>query len=174
MTRMQPKYSTEDPVLNLFRMLGAVAEPITKDGQFVGLIVPEKMRDYSPPREKDIAGYHGDAEMLCPDCVHAAYAQEGESTRQALDRVARELGIDRSDERNYDSSQLPKPIALKEFDCPQSCGSCFKLFGPDPAEFRRCPDDDCDRWVTGSEGPGTCTNCWKTYDDEDFENIEEA
>lgn len=169
MSRLKKQFRTQEPMLNTMRMLMAGARPLELGGRQV-MIVPESLYDYSPPEEKDIAAYVGTAEMLCPACVRGTYAQDGETAEQALYRVARELGVDRSDERNYDSSQLPAPIALDELDRPESCGGCLKYFGLDPADFRRCPDDGCRDFVPGTEGPGTCVNCGHEYDDEDFES----
>ncbi len=173
MARLNPRFRTENPVLNTMRLLEAGARPMAHQGRVVCLIVPEKLYDYSPPRDKDIAGYMGDAEMLCDDCVRTMFAQGQESAEQALDRAAREQGIRRSDERNYDSSTLPKPIALDEFEHPECCGRCLKYFGLDPADFRRCPDPNCGSFVSGTEGYGTCVNCGHEYSDADLKTSPE-
>lgn len=147
-------------------ILKGEAEPVVRDGRLVGLVMPEET---GQPTEQEIIGYTGDAEQLCIECVRETFAQGDETAEQALDRVAAERGINRADERSYDSRELPKPLTLALSDKPEHCGRCLKLFGRDPKEFRRCPDDDCGDWVTGAEGEGRCVNCGKSYDDSDFE-----
>jgi hypothetical protein len=145
------------------------AKPAVVNRHLVGLIIEP---DFGLPREAKIGGYQGDAEYLCINCVRETFAVGDESAEEALTRVAAERGIDRSDERNYDSSELPKPLRPGEIVRPEICGGCLTLFGPDPAEFRCCPDEDCRDWVTGASGPGECCNCGATYDDADFEEEE--
>lgn len=173
MTRMKPKYSTNDPELNARRLLVDGARLVAMPGGGMGLIVPDSMRDYDVPDEKKIIGYTGDAEQLCIECVTKGWAQNGETAEQALTRAALEMGVDRSDERNYDSAELPKPLTIEMIEGPQQCGGCWQYFGYAPEDFRVCPDDNCPGFVTSGEGPGTCVNCGKEYDDEDFENTEE-
>lgn len=173
MTRLNPRYSTDDPELNARRLLVDGATPVAMPNGGIGLIIPDSMRDYAVPDEKKIIGYTGDAEQLCVECVRKGWAEGDETAEQALTRAALEMGVNRSDERTYDSAELPKPLTLHMIAAPQQCGGCYEYFGLDPEDFRRCLDENCGDFVTGSEGPGTCVNCGKDYDDEDFENAEE-
>lgn len=169
MTRFKSDRQDADRLTNTFRLLTTPGvEPVVKDGQLVGLVVPDRLRDYKLPHESAIAGYMGDAEMLCVTCVQCGWADEDESAEQALTRAATQLGIDRADERNYDSRDLPKPVTFNEITKPQQCGDCLEFFGLDPEDFRRCPDEDCGDFVTGTEGPGACQNCGVEYGDKDF------
>lgn len=65
----------------------------------------------------DIVGYTYRAENYCPSCVRMRLADrfpvafyDTGSSGEMLDRAAAQLGIDREDERSFDSEDFPKVI----------------------------------------------------------------
>jgi hypothetical protein len=57
------------------------------------------------------AGYTYQAEVLCPPCMMRALGFPGYSNaEETLDRLAERQGIDRDDERSFDSGEFPKVI----------------------------------------------------------------
>lgn len=94
-------------------------------------------------KSTDIAGYTYQADIYCPECTQtiAAHGLEDkvpqgdpwqntgtgeQSAEDLLDRWAQSLGIDRYDERSYDSDDFPKVVfddsLLEEGEV---CGNCY-------------------------------------------------
>lgn len=76
-----------------------------------------------PTRATDIAGYTYKTETLCRDCTMQAVSQDarvnlpcGITIETWLDVVAARLGINRYDEREYDSSDFPKVVFTHQLD----------------------------------------------------------
>lgn len=85
-----------------------------------------------------IAGYTFRADVYCPDCIiEALPTGEGEaydgwalapgagpmSTEDNLNEIALAFGIDRQDERTFDSSDFPKVIFHSQVEG-DVCGHC--------------------------------------------------
>lgn len=77
----------------------------------------------------DIVAYTYRAETLCPSCVMAA-EQANAQTFQAsthtdaelfLAEAAEHLGVDRMDERSFDSDEFPKVVFASQIE---ECGAC--------------------------------------------------
>lgn len=79
-----------------------------------------------------IVGYTFKADTLCPAEIEKDFG--GGSTDDAetiLDRVAVERGIDRYDERSFDSGDFPKVIFSSMVESPdERCGECGKSLIP--------------------------------------------
>lgn len=63
----------------------------------------------------DIAAYMYQAELLCPECTALTIEVDHPSPawltpEQILDRVAKVIGLDRRDERSFDSNEFPKVV----------------------------------------------------------------
>jgi len=84
----------------------------------------------------DIVGYTYAAETLCPACTLAALptgkgerfdgwrdATEDQSAEDNLTELAAAFGIEREDERSYDSDEFPKVIFSSDSDG-ETCESC--------------------------------------------------
>ena len=79
-----------------------------------------------------IVGYTYQTENLCTGCTRAFALRLGnfsddlsDSTEALLDRLAGEVGVDRYDERSYDSEQFPKVIFDSQVeDAEERCGRC--------------------------------------------------
>lgn len=99
-----------------------------------------------------IPAYTANAENLCADCVFAAYEGEARAAgwdgaynyftgaEPVLDAVAAARGIDRSDERTFDSSEFPKVIFAEQL------------------EGETCQDRECEEDHEGGH-PETCAGC---------------
>jgi len=92
----------------------------------------------------DIVGYAFNTDTYCVgDCITQAVGEVDPQSgltahvEQALNEIAAERGINRDDERSFDSSEFPKVIfASEEFDyCPRCivCGGV--LDGHDPDDY---------------------------------------
>lgn len=74
----------------------------------------------------DIVGYHYKADLYCPDCI-LDLCSEGEeyypldTVESNLDRYAKRLGIDREDERSFDSDVFPKVIFRDQLEGSERC-----------------------------------------------------
>lgn len=69
----------------------------------------------------DIVAYTYQAETLCPSCTVASYTElpiqmVDVNVEQYLDDAARLFGIDRMDERSFDSSEFPKVVFASQVD----------------------------------------------------------
>ena len=78
-----------------------------------------------------IVGYTYQADTYCPDCMVDMFGIFGPDTtvEQTLDRIACTRGIDREDERTFDSGDFPKVILSTMLDTcpdcgPDRCGAC--------------------------------------------------
>ena len=74
-----------------------------------------------------IVGYTYNAETYCENGIILAmgeYQRSDESAEHALDRIAMRRGIDRMDERSFDSDDFPKVIFASQVESPEICGSC--------------------------------------------------
>lgn len=65
-------------------------------------------------KSDDIVGYTYDTETLCPQCTLESVVLNPDlfdsNIEKALDQVAETLGIDRQDEKTFDSNSFPKVI----------------------------------------------------------------
>lgn len=81
----------------------------------------------------DIVGYAYKADLYCPDCI-LDLCSEGEEydpragTEENLDRYAERLGIDREDERSFDSDVFPKVVFRDQLEGSERC-SCGEQLG---------------------------------------------
>lgn len=83
-------------------------------------------------RATDIVGYTYNAENLCPACVIETLIAQGEAspaardmpTEDALEQIASANGIDRMDERSYDSGDFPKVIFSSQVEEGETCSNC--------------------------------------------------
>jgi hypothetical protein len=80
-----------------------------------------------------IVGYTYNAETVCPDCMHdeslrlfrkAGGKVESISTEVNLDSAATYMGIDRYDERTFDTDDFPKVIFASQVEDDERCGHC--------------------------------------------------
>lgn len=73
-----------------------------------------------------IIGYTYQADTYCPGCIEGAYGDNTYSAamfpEEALDALAASAGIDRMDERSYDSEDFPKVVFHAEDD--ETCADC--------------------------------------------------
>lgn len=81
----------------------------------------------------DIVAYTYSAEELCPNCTVTKLGGTPTDIRVAgsvealLDRTATTLGIDREDERSFDSGDFPKVVFADQIDEDHNrCDSCGK------------------------------------------------
>lgn len=80
----------------------------------------------------DIVGYTYNTENLCPNClrdvvVHWRNADATLPVEALLDALAAEVGINRYDERTYDSGRFPKVIFDSQVeDDSELCGNCHE------------------------------------------------
>lgn len=90
---------------------------------------------YGTPADKIVA-YTYNAETLCPECTLAALGgvPSSDVPRQphgvvekmlALDAEAR--GIDRMDEKSYDSSEFPKVVFACQIEGDERCDHCGEV-----------------------------------------------
>ena len=86
----------------------------------------------------DIVGYTYAADTYCPDCIADAFRPDDgvertyADTEAVLDDAARDRGIDRQDERSYDSDDFPKVIfadGVQEPSDGDRCGACGEPIG---------------------------------------------
>lgn len=82
----------------------------------------------------DIIGYTYKTDNYCPDCIlhkmmPPGYLQEV-ATEQALDLIATGVGLDRQDQRSFDSGDFPKVVFRDQLLSPEDdahpehCGRC--------------------------------------------------
>jgi hypothetical protein len=85
------------------------------------------MYGYGTPGDA-IVGYTYQADNHCPPCIWSMFArqasQDDHDTEAVLDTVARARGIDRYDERSFDSGDFPKVIFSSQLEDIENCGSC--------------------------------------------------
>lgn len=96
-----------------------------------------------------IAGYTYQADQLCPECTRkrlgfgpgTANPHDDLTVEERLTSIANRLGIDRDDERSFDSDDFPKVIFSHQLRCEsflehERCGDCgVTLCGaPEPAD----------------------------------------
>lgn len=81
----------------------------------------------------DIEAYTYNAALYCPDCVieeliargEASPGARGMDTEDALDQIAGANGIDRMDERSFDSGDFPKVVFHSDIE-DETCDRCGK------------------------------------------------
>jgi hypothetical protein len=84
-----------------------------------------------------VVAYVFHAEILCPECTLKALptdpGQEFDGWRDATGRMTAEenltelalaFGIDRADERSFDSDEFPKVVFSSDLGDGESCGNC--------------------------------------------------
>lgn len=85
----------------------------------------------------DIAGYTYNAQVLCPGCTVRALEASNEAfqppadsppVEQWLDFIAVHLGINRYDEREFDSSDFPKVVFSSQVEADE-CDDCGEYLG---------------------------------------------
>lgn len=80
-----------------------------------------------------IAGYAYQAETLCPTCTVLSVTGAGYPTKSTyeatLDDAAQRLGIDRYDERTFDSDDFPKVIFAIGVAADETCDRCARPLG---------------------------------------------
>lgn len=86
-----------------------------------------------------IVGYTFRAENICANCVLHAVAEHrpdatspglfGLEPEHGLDQVAEWLGIEREDERTFDSDDFPKVIFASQVEDDEHCPKCHELIG---------------------------------------------
>lgn len=88
----------------------------------------------------EIVGYTFNADIYCPECVvEMLPTGEGEaydgwalahgvrmSTEDNLTELALAFGIDRMEERTFDSDEFPKVIFACQVEDPEYCGRCHR------------------------------------------------
>lgn len=80
----------------------------------------------------DIVGYSLEGETLCPKDVIEVLIERGEAspaardmrTEDALDQIAGANGIDRQDERTFDSGDFPKVVFASDVQDDEFCDRC--------------------------------------------------
>jgi hypothetical protein len=78
----------------------------------------------------DIIAYTYDAEMLCPGCTvqalrtYQSVPVQATTTEGFLDMLAVDRGINRYDEREFDSGDFPKVVFADQVEDAERCGSC--------------------------------------------------
>lgn len=87
-------------------------------------------------RSTDIVGYAFNADVYCPDHIVGALTPQGSNrasqlhVEQELNMLAEAAGIDRFDERSFDSGDFPKVIFRDSADdqafqgYPETCAVC--------------------------------------------------
>lgn len=83
----------------------------------------------------DIVGYSFNADEYCPSCTKGMFQQYAPFaptlTEDVLEAAAKALGIDRQDERSYDSSEFPKVIFGSDVESDdERCGKCGESLIP--------------------------------------------
>src|SRR5690349_13955242 len=78
-----------------------------------------------------IVAYTYKAETLCPTCtvqavdtLHPCDPQTAASAEQVLDQLSCWHGINRYDEREYDSSDFPKVVRASQIESAYHCEEC--------------------------------------------------
>lgn len=79
----------------------------------------------------DIVAYTYQAEQLCPTCTIETLIRDGfldhtaRDVREetALDQAASRVGVNRHDERSFDSGEFPKVVFASQVEN-EACGSC--------------------------------------------------
>lgn len=73
----------------------------------------------------DIVAYTYNADIYCPACILQAMGvlQPNGTTEWALDSLALDRGIDRYDERTFDSGDFPKVVFASDLEG-ELCGMC--------------------------------------------------
>lgn len=78
----------------------------------------------------DIVGYTYRADIWCPSCIVGCAKVWGgtlgrpDDAEEMLDACAKIRGIDREDERSFDSDDFPKVIFASDVDDCEFCGEC--------------------------------------------------
>jgi hypothetical protein len=78
----------------------------------------------------DIVGYSFRADLYCPNCIVRVYSgdpPDSDDTEACLNRFARDAGIDREDERTFDSDEFPKVVLFDHLHDQGErfyCGNC--------------------------------------------------
>jgi hypothetical protein len=80
----------------------------------------------------DIVGYTFNGDEYCPGCILNMFGNVLDTSAEALmDREAAALGIDRQDERSYDSGDFPKVIFGSDVESDEErCGGCGESLIP--------------------------------------------
>lgn len=77
----------------------------------------------------DIVGYTHRADIFCPDCIVQQIDNlVGGRVEERLDYLASEFGINREDERTFDSGDFPKVVFRDQLDeeSIEHCSTCGK------------------------------------------------
>jgi hypothetical protein len=75
----------------------------------------------------DIVAYTYRAENLCPHCIMAKFNSDGRlgtDVETVLDWHAGVSGIDRGDERTFDSGDFPKVVFGSQIESDERCNGC--------------------------------------------------
>lgn len=79
-------------------------------------------------RSDAIVGYTFQADILCPSCTVKKLFDEDTSElgspEMLLNFAAERVGIDRTDERSFDSDDFPKVIFAVQVEEDERCGDC--------------------------------------------------
>lgn len=79
----------------------------------------------------DIVAYTFKADIICPACITketnpTATPSIWNSVEDMLDATASSQGIDRYDERSYDSGTFPKVVFADMIEDAEYCGDCHE------------------------------------------------
>lgn len=75
-----------------------------------------------------VVAYIFQADLWCPVCVVGATGGgSGVDAEGHLDRLASGRGVDRGDERTFDSDQFPKVVFGCQLEDGDRCGSCGEV-----------------------------------------------
>lgn len=79
-------------------------------------------------RSYDIVAYTYAADIHCPECISEMFGGSIlDSTDSVLDRAARAAGIDRDDDRSFDSDDFPKIVFCDQIEQTEYCGTCHHV-----------------------------------------------
>ncbi len=96
-----------------------------------------------------VEAYTYNADIVCPDCIIKRFGDDIEpavvatgNAETVLDLAATARGIDRYDERSFDSGDFPKVVFGNQLnDDPDAgcehCGDCHEPLGHEPADCYR-------------------------------------
>lgn len=73
----------------------------------------------------DIVGYMFQVDIWHGPCLPLLAMGVENSVEDALDAIAVDRGVDREDERSFDSDEFPKVIFASQVECTEErCGGC--------------------------------------------------
>lgn len=79
------------------------------------------------PTATAIVAYTFTADQFCPACIMAKFNADGrlgDDVEAVLDWHATQLGVDRHDERSFDSGDFPKVVFSSQIEDQEFCGDC--------------------------------------------------